>query len=111
MSFEGSEITAGQGAMGKIIIRDSNDQPVRDLQPIMGAFAHIVGFMDDFKTVVHMRPLDKEPTDENDRLGTVIHFHLGANVPGFMKLFAQIIIKGQELFVPFSIFIKEAKSD
>jgi hypothetical protein len=58
-----------------------------------------------------VHPLGKEPTAENERLGPDINFHLEAPVPGVMKLFAQVIVKGQEIYVPFGIFIKEVKSD
>jgi hypothetical protein len=105
LSFDSMPLVVGIPAMGKISIHDANGKPVRELEPIMGAYAHIVGFSEDLKTVVHVHPMGTEPTASTDRGGPLLEFHLQADKAGFIRLFAQVKIKGKELFVPFGLTI------
>jgi len=105
LSFD-NELRAGHMAMGEIMVTDLNDNPVQDLEPIMGAFAHIVGFFEDMKTIVHIHPMGKEPTAEIDRGGPVLQFHIEAKHRGFIRLFAQFKINGEEIIVPFGVTVK-----
>ncbi|MFA6038120.1 MAG: hypothetical protein WC748_08395 [Legionellales bacterium] len=106
LSFEKDDLKAKQTNTGLITITDLNGKPVHDLEPIMGAFAHIVAFSDDMKTIVHIHPMGKEPTKATDRGGPVLKFHIESDKPGFIKLFAQVKINGKEIFVPFGIMVK-----
>ncbi len=106
LSFDTDPLMAGSPTMGKIIVTDSKGNSVNDLEPIMGTFAHIVGFYDDIKTVVHIHPMGKEPLKSTDRSGPEVEFHIEPAKSGFVKLFAQVKIHGKELFVPFGIIIK-----
>lgn len=106
LSFNPTSVHAGEAAMGKIMITDSQGKPVTALEPVMGAFAHLVGFDDDFKTVIHIHPMGKEPTKPTDRGGPLLEFHLEAEKAGFIKLFAQVKINGRELYVPFGIQVE-----
>ena len=103
LSFDEQELKAGKAVMGRISITDDKGQPVKDLEPIMGAFAHIVGFGDDFKSIVHIHPMGPEPSNPTDRGGPDFQFHLQPETPGFIKLFAQVKINGKEVFAPFGI--------
>lgn len=103
LSFDEKEIKAGKAVMGRISITDDQGQPVKDLEPIMGAFAHIVGFGDDFKSIVHIHPMGTEPSNPSDRGGPELQFHLQPEKPGFIKLFIQVKINGKEIFAPFGI--------
>ncbi|MDP1602839.1 MAG: hypothetical protein Q8M03_06190 [Legionella sp.] len=105
LSFDQTPLKVRVPAMGKITISDAKGKPVQTLEPIMGAFAHIVGFSDDLKTVIHVHPMGKEPTASSDRGGPSLEFHLQADKAGFIKLFAQVKINGKELFVPFGVMI------
>ena len=82
-------------------------QPVSTLEPLMGAFAHLVGFYDDYETIAHIHPLGKEPESDNERGGPELKFHLSPEKAGFLKLFAQVKVKDVEIFVPFSLVIEE----
>jgi hypothetical protein len=108
LSFDTPDLQVGKAAMGNIRIVDSNGQPVKNLEPLMGAFAHIVGFEDDFKTIVHMHPMGEEPTKTTDRGGPEFQFHLELKKAGFMRLFAQFKIQGKEVFVPFGVIVNPA---
>ncbi|WP_420844638.1 hypothetical protein [Legionella cardiaca] len=107
LSFDKATLEVGQPAMGKIIVTNAKGQPIHFLQPIMGAFAHIVGFNDDLKTVVHLHPMGKEPTKATDQGGPELLFHLEPEKAGFTKIFAQVKIHGKELFAPFGVIIEK----
>ena len=80
---------------GKAIIGTVDIYPTPHLQPVMGAYAHIVAFSDDLKTLVHIHPMGRDP----------LRFHIQPEKPGFIKLFVQVNINNQELFVPFSFMV------
>jgi len=96
----------GSESMGKIHVTDKKGNAVAALEPIMGAFAHIVGFYDDFRTVAHTHPMGKEPESAHDRGGPELTFHFAPSKSGFVKLFAQVKIGGKEIFVPFGVMVK-----
>lgn len=106
LSFDNEKLVAGSPVMGKIIVTDRKGELVKTLEPVMAAYAHIVGFSEDLKSVVHLHPMGAEPTKETDRGGPELDFHLEPTSPGFIKLFAQVKIDGKELFAPFGINIK-----
>jgi hypothetical protein len=107
LSFEPKTLKVGQATLGTLTISDSQGRPVKRLEPLMGAFAHIVGFEDDFKTILHIHPMGKEPTSTSERGGPKLQFHIEPEKAGFIKLFAQIVINGKEFFVPFGIVVQE----
>jgi len=72
----------------------------------MAAYAHIVGFSEDLKSVIHVHPMGIEPAKDTDRGGPELDFHLEPSSPGFVKLFAQVKLNGKELFIPFGINIE-----
>jgi hypothetical protein len=106
LSFDTDNLLAGKPALGKVNITDAKGNPVKDLEPVMGAYAHFVGFSDDMRTVVHIHPMGEEPTKLSDRGGPELQFHIIPEKAGFIKLFAQVNIKGKEIFVPFGLNIK-----
>lgn len=99
------EAKAGQAIMGAITVT-KNNKPFTELEPVMGAFAHIVGFGEHYNSVLHIHPMGKEPTQSTDRGGPTLDFHIEAEQAGFVKLFAQMCIEGQEIFVPFGIMVQ-----
>ncbi|AGN13904.1 TPA: hypothetical protein ACIZB4_001240 [Legionella pneumophila] len=105
LSFDKTPLHVGQAVMGKIDITDAKENPVHTLEPIMGAYAHIVGFNEDFKTVTHVHPMGKEPTNNTERGGPELLFHIKPNKVGFIKMFAQVQIDGKTLFVPFGVTV------
>ncbi|HEY0891980.1 MAG TPA: heavy metal-binding domain-containing protein [Cellvibrio sp.] len=107
LSFDGP-LQAGQATMGMLRVM-KDDKPFNQLEPIMGAYAHIVGFNEDFKTVAHIHPMGKEPTDAKQRGGPDLEFHIEPSKPGFTKLFAQIRVNSKEIFAPFGLMVEKAK--
>ena len=94
--------------MGTIIATDSKGNKVTSLQPLMGAFSHIVGFYEDYYTIVHTHPMGEEPRNDTDRSGPELTFHLMPVKSGFIKLFAHVKIGNKELYVPFGVNIAKA---
>lgn len=110
LSFDQPQLIKGKASKGKIDISDANGKPVHYLEPVMGAYAHIVGFSDDFNSVVHIHPMGIEPQKISDRGGPELDFHIEPQRAGFIKLFAQVKIKDKELFVPFGLIVGESLS-
>lgn len=106
LSFDPQELKKGQAAMGKVLVKDAHGQPVTQLEPVMGAFAHIVAISEDFKTIAHVHPLGKEPTKSSDRGGPELEFHIEPEKAGFLKIWVQLIIDGKEIYVPFGVNVK-----
>jgi hypothetical protein len=102
LSFDKAPVMGGE-SMGMITVTAPDGSPVKDLQPVMGAYAHIVGFYDDFRNVVHIHPMGEEPAGAASRGSSPVEFHLMATRAGFIKLFAQIKINGNEMMVPFGV--------
>jgi hypothetical protein len=104
LSLEG-EPKAGAPVMGSVTVA-KDGQPFTALEPVMGAFAHVVGFTEDYNSVLHVHPMGKEPTSETERGGPKLEFHIEPEKAGFVKLFAQVRIGGRDIFAPFGITVK-----
>lgn len=103
--FDKAKLTAEQPAMGKLRITKLDGTPFTELEPIMGAFVHLVGFSEDYKTVVHVHPKGSHTLLAQDRGGPEIEFQFYATQPGFWRFFAQVQIKGISKFAPFGIYV------
>lgn len=104
LSFD-APVKLGEAAMGTMQITKGG-KPFAELQPVMGAFAHMVGFYDDYKTIAHLHPLGEEPKSEAERGGPELMFHLEPAKKGYLKLFAQVRIDGKDIYVPFGLEVK-----
>lgn len=100
-----NEPKAGSPVMGNVTVT-KDGQPFTQLEPVMGAFAHVVGFTEDYNSVLHVHPMGKEPTSDTERGGPKLEFHIEPEKGGFVKLFAQVRIKGKDIFAPFGIIVK-----
>lgn len=88
-------------------IYDAEGKPFGQLEPIMGAFAHLVGFYADRQNVVHIHPGGKPPLLPTDRSGPELHFQFGVNRPGFIRLFCQVQVDGKSIFAPFNVMVAD----
>jgi hypothetical protein len=101
----GNQVDAKSGqarGMG-ITVADSNGKPITTLEPVMNAFAHLVGFYDDFKTIVHLHPTGGDILDQNLRGGPTLGFIFFPPKAGFIRLYCQVSIGGKMLFAPFNL--------
>ncbi len=96
---------AGAPVMGSVTVT-KDGQPFTGLEPVMGAFAHVVAFTEDYNSVLHVHPMGKEPGSDTERGGPKLEFHIEPEKPGFVKLFAQVRIGGKDIFAPFGITVK-----
>lgn len=106
LSFEALPIKAGEAVSGKVRILREDGTPVTELEPVMEAFAHLVAFHADGKTVLHMHPKSTRRLTSSDRGGPELEFQFYSPKPGFYKLFVQTQIKGQQKFAPFAIVVR-----
>lgn len=97
---------AGASSVGTITLTDPQGQPMKNLEPVMGAYAHIVGFYDDFATVQHLHPQGEEPASADARGASPLTFALTPEKKGFLKYFVQLRVNGQDVFLPMGVDVK-----
>ena len=105
LSFNKDPLKSGEAALGKLKIINKKGTVFSQLEPVMGAYAHIVGFNEDYQTIAHIHPMGPEPTQASDRGVGELTFHLVPKNPGLIRLFVQIQIKGEDKFAPFTLFV------
>jgi hypothetical protein len=86
-----------------ISVTDANGQPVKSLEPVMNAFAHLVGFYEDGETVVHIHPSGGDILNAELRGGPALAFQFYPPKAGFLRLYCQVSIGGKMLFAPFNL--------
>ena len=99
------EIRILQVITATLRVYDRKGIPFRQLEPIMGTYAHLVGFYEDRQAVVHCHPTGKNPLRSEDRGGPELQFKFGAIRPGLIRLFCQVQINGASIFAPFSVMV------
>lgn len=104
--FDSPDIKAGKAMVGKIVITDYKGHPFKDLEPVMGAFAHIVAINEDFETIIHIHPIEEKPINTTDYEGPELKFYFKPTKAGFYKIWVQVQISGQDVYVPFGINVK-----
>ena len=67
----------------------------------MGAYAHMVAFPSDLKSVTHVHPTGPEPTSKTERGGPELSFHVVPEQPGYQKFYLQTQIGGRDQYVSF----------
>lgn len=100
-----SELRVGVAAKARLAVTDTKGDPYTKLEPLMGAFAHVVGFDPGATTIMHVHPEGAEPTMAGDRGGPVLSFMLKPDRAGPNRLFAQIKANGREIAVPFTVVV------
>ena len=102
LNLEKGQIKAGEVTNASLrVTRDGKG--FTQLEPVMNAFAHLVGFHEDGETVLHMHPIGAPIVNESARGGPVLEFKIFATKPGFTRLFAQVQIDGRQVFAPFDV--------
>ena len=101
--FNKAKLKVGEPAMGKLRITQPDGKIFSQLEPIMGAYAHLVGFGEDYKSIVHIHPMGAEPTKDTDRGAGSLEFHIEPEQPGLMRLYAQVQIGGVSKFARFTL--------
>ncbi|MFZ5496559.1 MAG: heavy metal-binding domain-containing protein [Verrucomicrobiota bacterium] len=107
LAIEGGKIPLEGGAMVKVRVTKPDGSPAQNLEPIMGAFAHGVGFTPDMKTVLHVHPLGEEPTSDSQRGGSELSFHIAPAAAGYYRFYVQVQIDGKDRFAGFGINVTD----
>ena len=103
MTLEHDAVRAGTPTQATVRIADAKGKPFTALEPLMGAFAHLVGFHEDRKTVLHIHPIESRKLSAGDRGGPELTFRIYTDTPGYYRLFLQVQIGGVSKFVPFGV--------
>lgn len=104
-------LTVGSASLVAVHVTKPDGTPATNLEPIMAAFAHGVGFTADLSGVLHVHPMGKEPEMDSERGGPDLSFHLQPAMPGFFKFYVQVQIDGQSKFAGFGLNAVPAKPD
>ncbi|MGE0754718.1 MAG: hypothetical protein AB7L92_06120 [Alphaproteobacteria bacterium] len=91
----------GQASVIQIKVTDTQGIPVNTLEPVMGAYAHLIGFSADGKSLVHCHPLGKEPENSTDRGSGNLLFHIMPQASGPVQFYLQVKHKGKTVIAPF----------
>ena len=100
-------IKAQQARGMSIKVTDSAGKPVTQLEPVMSAFAHLVGFHGDYRTVVHLHPSGGDVLNDSRRGGPALGFIFFPPKAGFIRLYCQVSIGGKMLFAPFNVNVEQ----
>jgi hypothetical protein len=103
-----SKIVAGRPTRVRLHVTRRDGTPCTDLEPLMQAFAHLVGFNEDHVTVLHSHPRGAPVVDPGRRGGPDLEFLIDTLRPGFYRLFAQVQVGGEVTTAPFGVKVLPA---
>ena len=101
-------LQAGKATMVSVKVTGRDGKEFAQLEPVMGAFAHMVGFPEKLDSVTHVHPTVKEPETASERGGPELQFHVQPEKPGFHKFYLQTQIGGREVYAAFGLDVKPA---
>lgn len=73
------------------------------LEPVMGAFAHVVAFDPGRNGFAHLHPLAADPLAPPDATAPTLAFRVTIPKPGTYIVWAQVRMEGRDRFAPFSL--------
>lgn len=98
-----AEIRAGRPSLVTLEVRHRREGAPVQLQPVMGAFAHLVAFDSDRSGFAHMHPLEEGLEIELDGHRPELSFMFFARAAGTYTVWAQVKVDDAEVFAPFTI--------
>lgn len=107
LSMNTKTLAKDQDTMLAFNITDENGEDFEGLQPVMGAYAHLVGFRSGFDGVAHIHPMGDEPVSDDDRGGPRLAFHIRPKEAGYMRFYLQVLIDDKMRFIPFGLNVAE----
>jgi hypothetical protein len=90
----------------KLRVTKSDGTPFTDLEPFMEAYAHLAGFGEGLRSVIHLHPQTPPVRDPQARGGPELDFHIVPSTPGYVRLFAQVKINGELKTIPFGLNVR-----
>jgi hypothetical protein len=110
LALEHETVRAGRPTNATVhVVEAAKQRPFTGLEPLMGAFAHLVGFHEDHKTVLHIHPVESRKLGPEDRGGPDLAFRLYTETPGYYRLFLQVQVGGASRFIPFGVEVAPAE--
>ena len=95
-------LPGGQGGRPEVRIESQGrDKVPVPLQPVMGAFAHLVAFDEARSGFAHLHPNETDLSRSPDALRPELNFKITIPSPGRYVIWAQVNLGGSEVFVPF----------
>jgi hypothetical protein len=107
---KGAPLQAGKSTVVKAKVSGPDGREFSKLEPVMGAFAHMVAFPADLGSVTHVHPMGAEPKTAAERGGPDLSFHVEPDKPGFQKFFLQTQIGGKDKYAAFGLNVEPAGS-
>lgn len=105
MSADGP-IKAGENVRLRIKVTGPDGGAFAALEPIMGAFAHLVGFNPGATKMAHAHPNGAAPEDAASRGGPALDFDLRFEQTGPHRLFLQTVADGRERGIAFTVNVQ-----
>lgn len=100
-------VTAGEVSELHLMVTDADGNPVDQLEPLLGAYAHLAGFNAGASRMVHAHPSGLEPQSAEDRGGPELGFEITFPEAGVYRLFVQVLIDGVEVPAVFTVVAGE----
>ncbi|HWM24684.1 MAG TPA: heavy metal-binding domain-containing protein [Chthoniobacterales bacterium] len=101
-------LQAGKETVVKVKVTGPDGREFSKLEPVMGAFAHMVAFPADLASVTHVHPMGAEPKTATERGGPELSFHVQSDKAGYHKFFLQTQIDGKDKFAAFGLKVEPA---
>ena len=102
-----TSLRAGQPAELKFLIESPGREKIPvPLQPVMGAFAHLVAFDEARSGFAHLHPNETDLTKPPAANRPELNFKVTIPVPGRYVIWAQVNLEGHELFAPFWVDVR-----
>ena len=81
------------------------------LEPVMGAFAHVVAFDEQRSGFAHLHPQQTDLSQAPDQFAPSLNFKVLIPQPGRYVIWAQVKLSGEEEFVPFWVDVLPGGSE
>lgn len=101
-----SVIQAGRPTDLRFTIAHAEGRPV-PLEPVMGAFAHLVAFDEARSGFAHLHPMETDLSRPPDAQHPVLNFKITIPREGNYVIWSQVNLGGRETFVPFRFAVKK----
>ncbi len=117
-------LLAGQDSMLHFQVRDAKGQPIKDLQPYLGALGHCVILSSDTKGYLHSHPMEGGAKHDMSKMGDMksmkhsappksggpdVMFHTNFPSAGLYKAWGQFMHKGKIITAAFVVKVGAAK--
>jgi hypothetical protein len=106
LEVPGAGARAGQAFDLRFTVRKADGGRV-PLEPVMGAFAHLVAFDPERSGFAHLHPTDVDLARPPDAVQPTLNFKLTIPRAGDYVVWAQVNLAGTEEFVPFALKVAE----